>query len=126
MLVLTKMMMIMLTSMTTVPTFHLAKDPIHPSLASMSDPSLSLILPTSMLPHLILLLQSTLLIQLGRLNGISVHIIKCDYVTHVSPEYCCFFDLIMILHIHQHPSTSKTLLYLASSAVFLTPLSATD
>src|SRR5882724_8629220 len=32
----------------------------------------------------------------------------------------------MVLHVHQHPSTSKTLLYLAASAVFLTPLSATD
>src|SRR5882724_6068748 len=90
MLVLTKMRMMMLTSMTTVPTFHLAfhlaKEPIHPSLASMSDLNSSLIAPTSMLPCPILLLQSTLLIQLGRLNGISVHIIKCDYVTLVSPE----------------------------------------
>ena len=70
----------------TVPTFHLARDLIHPSLASMNDPSSSLTTNFNA-PCPISLLQSTLPIQLGRLNGISVHIIKCDYVTLVSPEY---------------------------------------
>src|SRR5882724_10284469 len=82
---LDKMRTMMLTLTTTVPTFHLAKDLIlsNPSLSLMNDPNSSLIPPTSMLPCPISLLQSTLLIQLGRLNGISVHIIKCEFLLNI-------------------------------------------